>query len=122
MRPEVLVIDDDCPILEMMRVVLDRIGYRPLLAASASDGLALLRSTRPDLLLLDVTMAPVDGWQVLDALAADPALPKVPVMLFTARPLDTAEYEHYREAVVAVLEKPIAPMELKRVLDRFFAG
>ncbi|QSZ66792.1 response regulator [Methanofollis aquaemaris] len=122
MKPEVLVIDDDRPILEMMKIVLERIGYRPLLAASADEGLALVRSARPELLLLDVTMAPVDGWQVLDALAADPDLPATPVMLFTARPLESAEYERHQGSIVEVLEKPIAPLELKKVLDHFFAG
>jgi CheY-like chemotaxis protein len=116
----ILVVDDDRPTLEMISLLLEGGGYEPVISGNVADGLRIARLSRPDLILLDVLMEPLDGWQFLDALMADPALSPLPVMLFTACPLVGEEYEKYRGRVVKVFQKPVYPPELMTALDHFF--
>ncbi|WP_235855593.1 response regulator [Methanofollis fontis] len=114
--------DDDRATLDVMDLLLRRIGYETLLADSVSYGLHLTRTTLPDLVLLDLQMAPLDGWEYLEALTEDPDISAVPVMLFTARPLIDERYAPYVGRLAGVLVKPVSPMELEAVLERFFEG
>lgn len=117
----VLIIDDDRPTLEMMSLLLTRDGYEPFVSDNALEALDIARSAMPDLILLDVQMTPVDGWQFLDALIQDRVLDTIPVMLFTARFLLRTEYAHYADYIVRVLQKPVLPSELASALNAFFA-
>jgi len=121
MEYNVLVVDDDRVTLEMMDLILHRIGYKPLIPQSIPEALEIARKRRPDLILLDVQMAPVDGWGFLDTLFEGRTGADIPVMLFTARYLLPEEYARYGRRVVGVLEKPISPLELKEALDGYFS-
>lgn len=121
MGRRILVVDDDHLTLEMVALLLERGGYEPVVSGNAAEALGIARVSRPDLVLLDVLMEPVDGWEFLDVLMADPALSPIRVMLFTACPLVGGEYEKYRGHVVKVFQKPVYPPELMSALDRFFA-
>jgi CheY-like chemotaxis protein len=122
MGHRILVVDDDRPTLEMISLLLERGGYDPVISESVAEALAIARLSRPDLVLLDVLMEPLDGWEFLDAIMADPALSSLPVMLFTACPLVGGKYEKYRGHVVSVFQKPVYPPDVMRVLDRFLGG
>jgi len=78
---DVLVIDDDSNTQEIVRRHLQREGYGVRLASSGADGLAQARQQRPDLIVLDVMMPVMDGWQVLHALRSDVELSSVPVLM-----------------------------------------
>ncbi|MGB2255864.1 MAG: ATP-binding protein, partial [Spongiibacter marinus] len=78
---DVLVIDDDSNTQEIVRRHLQREGYGVRLASSGADGLAQARQQRPDLIVLDVMMPVMDGWQVLHALRSDAELSSVPVLM-----------------------------------------
>jgi signal transduction histidine kinase/DNA-binding response OmpR family regulator len=82
-RGTVLVIDDDPATQELLRRTLAREGMGVAVAASGEDGLARARALRPDLITLDVLLKGADGWQVLAALKADPALAAIPVVMLT---------------------------------------
>jgi CheY-like chemotaxis protein len=117
----VMVVDDDAATLEVMNLILRRIGYSPLMYRNGLDALEWLGTHSPDLILLDLQMVPIDGWEFLRRLREDPSLQQPPVMLFTARPLFDEEKERAEKDVVKVLEKPISPLELKRELATFFS-
>lgn len=74
MRRSILVVDDDRSTLEMVSLLLEREGYKTFVSEDAMTALELARLSRPDLILLDVLMRPLDGWAFLDALLADPVL------------------------------------------------
>jgi CheY-like chemotaxis protein len=120
MAHKILVVDDDHVTLEMMNLILQKIGYEPYTSHTIPGALEIIRSAGIDLILLDVQMMPVDGWGFLDALCKDTLASAVPVMLFTARCILPEEYARYGPGVVKVLEKPISPLELKEALDGFF--
>lgn len=77
----VLVVDDDPAILDIARRVLSREGFQVSSALSGEEGLRLARQSVPDLIILDVMMPGMDGWQVLNALRSDTLLREVPVLM-----------------------------------------
>jgi signal transduction histidine kinase/ActR/RegA family two-component response regulator len=79
----VLIIDDDAASRELLSRILERDGYRVVVAASGSTGLELAQKVRPDAITLDVMMPGMNGWTVLSKLKADPALKAIPVLLVT---------------------------------------
>ena len=112
----VLVVDDDPAMLDLMRRILVREGFRPVLTDDPRKALGLARSAKPSLIFLDVLMAGANGWEVLRALKADAELEACPVVMLTivddrrtALALGAAEH----------LLKPIDRDVLTRVLDRF---
>jgi CheY-like chemotaxis protein len=116
----VMVVDDDIATLDVMNLILRRIGYEPHTSRNGLEALEWLGVNCPDLILLDLQMVPIDGWEFLRRLRQDTLLHQAPVMLFTARPLFDEEKERAERSVVKVLEKPIAPLELKKELAIFF--
>jgi signal transduction histidine kinase/DNA-binding response OmpR family regulator len=80
-KGEVLVIDDDPAALDLARRVLGKEGYRVRIADSGPKGLALARTIKPDLIVLDVMMPGMDGWQVLHSLRGDSELAEIPVLM-----------------------------------------
>ncbi|HUG27732.1 MAG TPA: response regulator [Gemmatimonadales bacterium] len=112
----VLVIDDDPAARAITRRVLEREGYRVAEAADGEAGLLLVRELHPDLITLDVLMPGMDGWAVLSALKADPALAAIPVILQTITEdrnmgfaLGASEY----------LTKPIERKQLAALVKRY---
>ncbi|MDD1684800.1 MAG: response regulator, partial [Methanoregula sp.] len=63
MSHKIMLVEDDQPILEMMEILLKRIGYTPILVPDPLQALEMVRSDPPTLILLDVMMEPIDGWQ-----------------------------------------------------------
>jgi GAF domain-containing protein/CheY-like chemotaxis protein/anti-sigma regulatory factor (Ser/Thr protein kinase) len=79
----VLVIDDEAAIRDLMQRYLAKEGFRVVVAAGGEEGLRLARELRPDAITLDVMMPGLDGWAVLTALKADPAIADIPVIMLT---------------------------------------
>ncbi|WP_376791424.1 response regulator [Thermoflexus sp.] len=111
----ILVIDDDVELLQMVRLMLERAGFEVFTSADGADGIEKTRQLQPDLVILDLMMPEIDGFQVLQAIRNDPLVNDTPVLVLTARgqPVD-------REAALAAraddyLAKPISQKEL---LDR----
>jgi DNA-binding response OmpR family regulator len=83
--PRVLVVEDEANILLSLRFVLERAGYEVTTATSGRDGLAEIRRLRPDLVILDLMLPDVSGYQVCSDVRADPALADTPILVLTAR-------------------------------------
>ena len=77
------MIDDDPAIRDLVQRFLVREGFRVVAATGGEEGLRLARELRPDVITLDVLMPGLDGWAVLAALKADPALAEIPVIMLT---------------------------------------
>jgi CheY-like chemotaxis protein len=78
-----LVIDDDPAVRELMQRSLGKDGFRVEVAADGRAGLEMAKSLKPAVIILDVMMPSLDGWAVLGALKADPALADIPVVMLT---------------------------------------
>ncbi|WP_245501261.1 hybrid sensor histidine kinase/response regulator [Lichenibacterium minor] len=113
-RHTVLVIDDDAAQRELMSRFLQRQGFSVRTAADGAAGLALAREIRPRAITLDVMMPQMDGWSVLSALKADPAVAAIPVVMISF--VNDAGLEAALGAVDHV-DKPVAWDRLKDVMD-----
>ena len=119
----ILIVDDLAANRNFLVTVLRHQGHRLLEAADGSQGLAAIEAERPDLVITDVLMPMMDGYELVRQLRLDPATSAIPVVFYTA---------HYgeREAralalaggVADVLTKPAESAEVLRVVDRVLSG
>lgn len=90
-RPIILVVDDDAPILLLMRSLLREFGFEPVTARSGEEAIAEAKSQKPDLILLDRNMPGMSGDEVLQELRSDGGLAEVPVLIVSGEPLGPEE-------------------------------
>jgi CheY-like chemotaxis protein len=81
----ILYIEDERPMIELVRQALRLIGYELTGVTSGQQGLELMRERKPDLLLLDLMMPEVNGWDVYREVKTDPKLADIPVIVITAK-------------------------------------
>ncbi|HEU4629437.1 MAG TPA: response regulator transcription factor [Gemmatimonadaceae bacterium] len=108
----VLVVDDEPDIVALVAYHLARAGYRVSTAASGPDALALARQERPALVVLDLMLPGLDGYQVLEQLRADEATHDVAVLLLTARREEPDRIRGLALGADDYLAKPFSPQEL----------
>jgi CheY-like chemotaxis protein len=101
----ILIVDDDPSIRRMLAASLRREGYQTTDACDGSEALEAMRAGQTDLVLLDLMMPKVTGWEVLIARAASPDLQKIPVIVITAARGDGVS-KISNEEICAVLPKP----------------
>ena len=108
----ILVADDEPGLREIVRVNLEAEGYRVLEAADGIEALQAVEQARPDLLILDIAMPRLDGWQVLHRLEAQPATAGLPVLVLTARASEEDVLRGLEEGAVQYITKPFYPEDL----------
>jgi DNA-binding response OmpR family regulator len=108
----ILVVDDEKDVVEVLRLVLGKNGYRVATATSGMEGLARAQSAPPDLILLDVMMHQVDGWEVLKLLKLDERTSAVPVVILSARVEPKDKIRGLQEGAIDYVTKPFAVREL----------
>jgi DNA-binding response OmpR family regulator len=114
---KVLVVDDEAPIRLLCRVNLEAEGMEVLEAADGEAGLTLARSERPDVILLDVMMPAMDGWQVAERLFEDHATSQIPLVFLTARAELRDRARGLELGGVDYITKPFNPVELASVVE-----
>jgi len=117
MSPRVLVIDDEAPIRLLCRVNLEAAGIEVLEAEDGPRGLALARDERPDVILLDVMMPGMDGWQVLEELLDDERTSGIPVIFLTARAELRDQARGLELGGIDYVTKPFSPIDLAPLVE-----
>jgi CheY-like chemotaxis protein len=113
-RRIVLVVDDDASIRDTIAELLGEEGYQVVVAAHGREALELIRGgVRPQLIVLDLMMPVMDGWQFLEERAADPELSAVPVVVVSATPETLQPPE-----TCAFVRKPMRLEQLLEVVGR----
>ena len=110
--PLVLIVDDDPRVREYVRVNLEMEGYAVREAGSAEEGLAVLEEVSPDLVLLDVMMPEVDGWEMLRRLQERHGVGAIPVVMFSGKVEEQAAAEATARGAQGFLGKPFDPQQL----------
>jgi signal transduction histidine kinase/CheY-like chemotaxis protein len=105
LRPTVVAIDDDAKALELVTAVLEPEGWTVLRAASGEDGVALTRSRRPSVVLVDLVMPGMDGFDVVGQLRGDPETATIPIVILTAKTLTWEDKERLRGQMSYVAKK-----------------
>ncbi len=111
-RPRVLIADDDSDILELVAFRLGHAGYEPVTAHDGAEALRLAREQQPDLVILDVMMPKMDGYEVMRALRTDQATRRTPVILLTARAQESDVSRGFEAGADDYVRKPFSPQEL----------
>jgi DNA-binding response OmpR family regulator len=124
--PKVLVIDDEAPIRLLCRVNLEAEDMEVIEAEDGQQGLKLARAEQPDVVLLDVMMPGMDGWEVLQRLLEDDATSDIPIVFLTARAELRDRARGLELGGVAYVTKPFNPVELaplvRDLLERVARG
>ncbi|HWH55299.1 MAG TPA: response regulator [Gaiellaceae bacterium] len=110
--PLVLIVDDDERVREYVRVNLEMNGYAVREAGSGEEGLAVLEEVSPDLVLLDVMMPEVDGWEMLRRLQERHGVGAIPVVMFSGKVDEGAAEEATARGAQGFLGKPFDPQQL----------
>jgi len=117
-RPLILVVDDDAPILVLMRNLLREFGFEPVTALSGPKALEEARSRTPDVILLDRNMPGMNGDDVLRELrSVDGALSSVPVLILSGEPIEPEELQ--RLGATAAVLKPFDVMVLVETIRKY---
>ncbi len=118
--PKILIVDDDSDNREILRARLQKGGYEILEAINGTSGLDAARTQNPDLVILDVMMPKMDGWQVCRALRDDPKTKALPVIMLTAKNQQIEEMRGWESGANEYVTKPIDYDEFMRILSKFF--
>jgi two-component system, OmpR family, alkaline phosphatase synthesis response regulator PhoP len=114
---KVLVIDDEAPIRLLCRVNLEAESMDVVEAADGEEGLTLARAEKPDIVLLDVMMPGMDGWQVAERLLESEATSQIPLVFLTARAELRDRARGLELGGVDYITKPFNPVELASVVE-----
>jgi DNA-binding response OmpR family regulator len=105
----ILVADDDRMIRLLVRMLLEQDGFKVLEAENGAEALAMTRSAKPDLLLVDLQMPDMTGYQVLQKMLADPAQASIPVIVLTSESGSAVESQVLDMGAEDFLAKPFKP-------------
>jgi DNA-binding response OmpR family regulator len=120
--PTILIADDDADVLELVRLSLRPAGYRLIDARDGDEALEAARRHSPALAVLDVTMPTMTGYEVLEAIRADPEIADTPVFLLTAR-AQQADVEHgLALGADDYISKPFKPRDLRARVEAVVAA
>lgn len=118
----ILVVDDEPALLRLMEFVLSKQGHTMLTATDGEEALEMTRSQRPDLIVLDIMMPKLDGYQVAEAIRSDDELKHTPIIMLSAK----AQEEDIERGVAAGVDryvtKPFSPDELATIVSDHLAA
>jgi DNA-binding response OmpR family regulator len=114
--PTILIVEDDSYICQFITINLRMRGYDTLQAETVQEGLQLLKEFAPQLLIVDIKLPDMSGWDMLNAIDKDPTLSKLPVIVMTASPTLGPSDERPYPNIVEKLIKPFGAMDLLRAV------
>lgn len=116
-RQTILLADDEAHLRTLVRTTLEDPGYRIVEAATGTAALDLIRSERPDLVVLDLMMPGLSGLEVLGRLRGEPETARIPVVMLTATGQDKDRRRALKLGADAYLVKPFSPLELLQTVE-----
>lgn len=117
-RRLVLVIDDDPWIVRSTAMVLEAQGMTVVTAASGAEGIAIARAQHPSVILLDIMMPGLNGWETLERLKLDTATQDIPVVIFSARDMQRSGAVSRDRGAEAYVRKPFEPSMLVELVRK----
>jgi two-component system alkaline phosphatase synthesis response regulator PhoP/two-component system response regulator VicR len=119
---KIMAVDDERHIVRLIQVNLERSGYQVITAFDGPEALKKVETDRPDVIVLDVMMPKMDGFEVLKRLQANPETRNIPVIMLTAKAQDADVFRGWSSGVSAYLTKPFNPLELITFVKRILSG
>jgi twitching motility two-component system response regulator PilH len=117
-----MIVDDSPTEVHVLRTALENHGYDTVSASDGQECLSLARKVRPDLILMDVVMPGVNGYQATRTLTRDPQTSTIPIVMISSKSLETDKIWGMRQGAADYLTKPVTEADLlakaKELLDR----
>ncbi len=121
-KKRVVVIEDEPEMIDLVRLILERKGFELIGAVGGREGLEIVRREKPDLVLLDLMMPDMDGWEVYQQMKADEKLKNIPVIVVTAEAESTDRVLRLHIAEPHNLESLLQSHTLKPIVDTAIAN
>lgn len=121
MAYKILVVDDEPPIVRLMEFILARQGHEMLVAVNGQEALDKVRTHQPDLVLLDIMMPRIDGYEVARTLRADPATADLPIIMLSAKAQEEDIQKGMDVGVNEYITKPFSPDQLVHVVGDYLS-
>ena len=118
MAKKILIVDDEAGILEMVNKTLTKQGYAVTTSPDGKDALDKITQTKFDIIILDIMMPYLDGFEVLQAMKRKPETRNIPVIFLTAKNNDMDIVKGWQAGVNAYLIKPFNPTELVKYVKQ----
>ena len=121
-QKKILAIDDEPDVLEFLEMVLSKSGYEVFTAPNGTEGLIRAHVEKPDLILLDIMMEKMDGWETLRLLRLDEDSQHIPVIILSARAEPKDKIRALQEGAVDYITKPFALKESLEKISTLLSG
>ena len=122
MPKKILAVDDERHIVRLVQINLQKEGYEVVTAENGRDALEKVKTEKPDLIVMDVMMPEMDGFEALEKLKADEETANIPVIMLTAKAQDADVFSGWQKGADLYLTKPFNPAELLTFVKRIFAN
>ena len=120
MNDSILIVDDSPYIVDGLVALLKRKGFKPIAAHGGDEAISLLSGNKPDLILLDIMMEPMDGWETLEKIKANPETHDLPVLMFSAKKITPEEAQEHSLNIEDFVSKPVNPAQLLNAIKQIF--
>jgi two-component system KDP operon response regulator KdpE len=117
----VLIVDDDPMVTRLVRINLELENFEVVEAWDGKTALDIIKNQTPDLLLLDIMMPQMDGWEILKKIREDPAVKDLPIVALTAKVQDEDIARGWRMGADGYIVKPFNPVSLAETLRQILA-
>ncbi|GAB3733459.1 twitching motility response regulator PilH [Luteimonas pelagia] len=118
----ILIVDDSPSQLMGIRRIVEKLGHEALTAEDGADGVEAAKREVPDLILMDVVMPNLNGFQATRAITREPTTKHIPVILVTTKDQDTDRVWGMRQGAKAYITKPFGEDELSTLIEQWLAG
>jgi twitching motility two-component system response regulator PilH len=115
----ILIVDDSPSQIAHFTKILEKAGYEHLIAEDGASGVALAKSAKPDLVLMDVVMPELNGFQATRKLTQDPETKDIPVIMVTTKDQETDRVWGQRQGAKGFMVKPVEEDELLAEIRKF---
>lgn len=116
MKQTILIVDDETSFLDILQIILQRAGYKTLVTTNGKEGLNMVYSHKPDLVVLDDMLPGISGGDICMTLKNDPTVSHIPVILYSAGPR-VREREFIRQiGANASISKPFKPKDVVQMI------
>lgn len=122
MSKKILVIDDEAELVKAVEVRLRTSGYEVEVAYDGPSGIDKAKQAKPDLILLDILMPKMDGYQVAKQLMGDPETKDIPIIIFSASQERDLEKKCRELSIADFITKPFETSELLELVNKFLQG
>ena len=117
---KILIIDDDEDIISLIKIILENESYSVIGASSGEEGIKTAIKQKPELILLDIMMPVMDGWEILKMLRTEESTRKIPVAMLTCKTDVKDKLTGLQEGAIDYITKPFSPEELIERVDKIF--